>query len=221
MAEPYSGPKYLFRSQQGVPNIERFSISGLEHLLRTAGFQLDADIDDPMSHKMFYGKSDSFLDSYEADAESANWNEHKSMRYSLDPWDWEMYRDDRVRKVTFGRYVGAIQDRIAELTPPENYGEAGWPFQTESPLQYPDRASLAMATGSRAPYQLQMHGPARYATGGLSRGIMGGGGQTGNLWGMVGANRAGAYQGQLGSPSAQPYNRVTGLYSQSGPQFGQ
>lgn len=218
MAEPYSGPKHLFRSQQGVPNIERFSISGLEHILRTAGFQLDADVDDPSTHRMFYDWPEHKTENWLSEADRHDWNPNQGVG---DPWDWQMYSDKRVGKVTEGRYVGAIQDRIAELRPPENYGEAGWPFQTESPLQYPDRVSMALASGSRSPYQLQqMQGPARYGIGGLSRGVMGGGGQTGNIWGQMGANRASSYQGQLGSPAAQQYNRVTGLYSQSGPQYG-
>lgn len=197
--DPRGGPKYLFRSQQGVPNIERFSVEGLEGLLKGLGPVLPDIYGDEL--RLPYPES---------------------TMHGGDPWEAVMLQDSRVGNVTYRRYVDAIRNRIDELQGNEFNQELGWPFQTEAPIQYPDRASMALASGGQAPYQLQqMQGPAYYGVGGIGRSMSGGGSQTGNVWGMMGTNRGSAYQGQMISPSSQSYSRVTGAYSlgsQSGPQ---
>jgi len=197
MAENWGSIKHLFRTSQGIPNINRFSIEGLEGLLRRSGFDNDVAVGDDLPIPMGYGGPGG------------------------DPWQKLLYSDKRVGAITYERFVDTIQGRIAELRPTLPLDEPGWPFQTENPIQYPDRVSMALATGSRSPYRMQQaQGPARFGLGGLGRGMMGGGGQTGNIWGMMGTNRASAFQsGQGGGQSPQPYNRVIGAYSQSGPQY--
>ena len=82
---------------------------------------------------------------------------------------------------------------------------------------YPQRISPM-----QSPYRFQQEmGPAYFGIGGLQgRKKKQQRSATGNFWNQIGGGQGAAYQGQLAPMVNQGYQRVTGLFSQGGSQFG-